>query len=339
MVVRPIFLANLITFLCLFCGEAHSASIDYAEIERQLQGGGLEGRIHGSVEGQDILVFTWRHPDNFFINVQLPIFSKDPTLQEQLKQLKRHDRIRVKGSFNWRKAPIRHIVAREIVLVDPWLSAETGTTKPYQPGIIEEVLSSTQLLVKVHSVANEGFVLVAEYKDRVFPVINTTPELLDGLYRNDFINISYKVRSFPNQPIHLELEAPEKKPVQVVERIVNGHGQTFDFSGPLVMFPKSPQIKFNIFAIQQESSTGLVRNFTLTTDFNKDPSFDLFQKIRKDLQTIWDNHSSQAYFYRNRLVNENIWIRVRGVKNVVSPVQANPQIYINSRDDLVVEVR
>lgn len=305
--------------------------VDLECIENQLKGTGLGGWMHASVQDQQMFVFTWRRPGNFFVNLQFPMSSEDPEILKQILQLKRHDQIVIRGEFFKNEAPLKHINVTELSVV----KAYTGPSEDYQydPDLPNEILNNTSLIAKVHIVANGGAVLVVETGDRVIPVFNSKPDLVRDLFRNDKIEIQYKVRIFPHRPTHLELDVAAALPVRVMEEIAQGHGEEFTISGSLVMFPESPQIKFNVFAVRQEDSDGIRRNFTVVNfqDIN------LFFKIKDELQKAWDSASQHAQYDRNKYINRRIKVTAKGTKNLVAPDQANPQVVPDKLEDVTIE--
>lgn len=315
------------------CELAGSKEIDMECIGAQLQGEGLGGWVHASVDDQMMFVFTWRRPGNFFVNVQIPMSSKDPAIIQRLLELRRHDRILIKGSYYKNEAPIKHINVSELKVVE----AYDGVQEDYQydQALPNKILSGTSVIGKVHIVANGGSVLVVEVGDRVYPVFNKKPELVKDLYRNDKIEIQYYVSFFPTRPPHLELNVAAKEPVRVIEEIAVGHNQQITLKGPLVMFPKSPQIIFNVYALRTADADGVQRNYTLV-NFS---DFDLFKALREKLEEAWNKMSASAKYDRNKYINYNIMIEATGTKNVVDPVQANPQILINDLKDLKIMIK
>lgn len=306
--------------------------VDLQCIEEQLKTTGLGGWVHASVQDQLLMVFTWRRPGNFFVNVQLPMASKDPVILQQLSELNRHDQIVIKGEFFKNEAPIKHINVTELKIVKPYQGL-SGDYE-YDADLPKEIMSQTRMIAKVHIVANGGRVLVVETGDRVFPVFNEKPELVKDLFRNDKIELNYRVRLLPQRPSHLELDTTHAEPVRVIEEIAQGHGQPFTLTGPLVMFPQSPQIKFNVFAIRQEDNDGIRRNYTVV-NFS---DFELFEKIRMKLQEAWTANEPSATYDRNKFINRKIMVTVKGTKNLVSPVQANPQILPDRIEDIEIEI-
>jgi hypothetical protein len=107
------------------------------------------------------------------------------------------------------------------------------------------------------------------------------------------------------------------------------NGRQESLVGRLVKFPQSPQIKFDVYAIEVET-LGVDRYFTLVNfeDVNE------FQRIRDKLTTIWDDHLETVSTGRNLLRNPQVVLAVRGQANVASPEQANPQILLDSADDI-----
>lgn len=310
-----------------------NVEIDLSCLEEQLKTTGLGGWVHASVNDQLLMVFTWRKPNNFFVNVQLPMASTDPEMMKKLAALNRHDQIVIKGEFFKNDAPIKHINVSELKIV----KAYAGPMEQYEydPELPKKIMNSTSLIGKVHIVANDGSVLVVETGDRVFPVFNDKPDLARNLYRNDKIELQYTVAISPKRPSHLEVNTFVPNPITVLEEIVEGHDQEIILSGPLVMFPQSPQIKFNVFALRQEDSDGVSRNFTIV-NFQ---DFALFTKIREALQKSWDENLVSAQYDRNKYINRKIWVTVKGKKNVVDPTQANPQILPAAFDDVVIEIK
>ncbi len=307
--------------------------VDLSCIEEQLKTTGLGGWVHASVKDQMVMVFTWRRPGNFFINVQLPMASKDSKIMEQLAQLRRHDQIEIKGEFFKNEAPIQHINVSELKIVKAYDGPEEQYE--YDPTLPADIMSGSRLVGKVHIVANGGSVLVVEVGDRVYPVFNDKPELASSLFRNDKIELDYKVQFLPTRPSHLVVDTSVSNPIRVLERIEQGHGTKITLKGPLVMFPESPQIKFNVFALRTEDSDDVRRNFTIV-NFS---DIDLFFAIRDKLQKVWDQNVASAVYDRNKYINRKIVLTVTGSKNVVAPDQANPQIVPVTIEDVDIQIQ
>lgn len=305
--------------------------IDLTCIENQLKTTGLGGWVHAAVEDQLLLVFTWRRPGNFFVNMQFPMASKDPKILKALTKLHRHDQIVIKGEFFKNDAPLEHINVTELKVVKPYTGPQEKYN--YDPNLPDEILSGTDLIGKVHAVANGGSVLVIEVGDRVYPVFNEKPELAANLFRNDKIELQYTIQFDPMRPTHLAVNTLVQNPIRVMERIEEGHGTPIKLTGPLVMFPQSPQIMFNVFALRTVDSDDVKRNFTIVNFEDTD----LFLAIRDKLQKAWDDHQSSAEYDRNKYINRKIILTVEGTKNVVAPNQANPQIIPASINDVKIQ--
>ncbi len=307
--------------------------VDMDCIEEQLKTTGIGGWVHASVKDQLVMVFTWRRPGNFFVNVQLPMVSEDPNIMKQLVELRRHDQIEIKGEFFKNEAPINHINVTDLKIVKKYEGVDD--VYEYDPQLPTTILNSSQLIGKVHIVANGGRVLVVEVGDRVYPVFNENPGLAQDLFRNDKIELNYQVQFLPMRPSHLMVDTESDEPIRVLERIEDGHGTEITLTGPLVMFPKSPQIKFNVFALRTEDADQVSRNFTIV-NFE---DIDLFFAIRDKLQATWDQYVASAQYDRNKYVNRKILLKVTGTKNVVSPTQANPQVVPASIDDIEIIIQ
>ena len=312
---------------------SEQAQVDWQEIEKQLTGEGLGGWVHGNFESQQLFVFTWRHPDNFFVNLQLPMVPGNDTAKEQIMMLRRHDYVVIKGSFIKNNAPLRHMKIDEFVKIDKWEGPGADIDYKYKASLEKEIVNKDFATFKIHAVDGDGSVLVVEYKDIIIPVFNSQPKMAAGLYRNDIIYLKYKVREAPFQPVHLEIDYDRKDPLLVLEKIVKGHGEKVEMVGSLVMFPKSPQIIFNVYALREKDTNGLTRNYTLV-NFE---DIDLFLALREKLEEAWKAKEDSAEYDRNKFINRKILIRARGTKNVIHPGQANPQILIKDMKDLEIE--
>lgn len=309
---------------------SQSSLIDFDEIERQLENEGLTGWVHAAHFADQMFVFTWRHPQNFFVNVQLPMTTYEPDVISMMGQLRRHDKVLIKGKIIKNQAPIRHIEVTSLQEVTPYTGKDVLYT--YRPGVKEGVMTGTALTGKIHTIVNEGAVIVVEVEDRVFPVFNSKPELAKNLFRNDKIAMKYQVRGNPKRPMHLGLDVNLRNSLCLIERIEEGHGEEIELTGPVVMFPQSPQIIFDVFALRTEDEDGVQRNYTLV-NFS-DP--DVFKAVREKLEKAWYNHENSAVYDRNKYLNKKLIVTAKGTKNVVDPVQANPQILLESADDIEI---
>lgn len=325
-VARPFFV------LIAFLSTPVVADIDYAAIEKDLTGKGLEGWVHGSSEKMNQFVLTYRTPGNFFEHTEFPLVGESPDKLDLLKKLVRHDHVRVRGTFITNGAPIKHISVKEIDVLEKFSAPEGVKEYHYQAEIPKDLEGKDELIAKVHAVAAEGAVLVVEYKDAVIPIPVMKPELTKNLFRNDKLKIKYFIKKRPGSPTHIGLNPLVKDPITVLESVVQLHGKPAELEGELVMFPKSPQVIFNVFALHQTDADGVDREYTLI-NFD-DP--DLFKALREKLQKAWDAQPEGVVNARNKLINTGVRIRAKGTFNVVDPGQANTQILLSTLDSITV---
>lgn len=306
-------------------------TVDEAALENQLKTEGLGGWVHGVNTSESLFVFTWRSSKNFFVNEQFPAVGENEKINQSMKSWKRHDYVVIKGEFIKNKSPQKHILIKEIVKHEVWGGPGSDLTYEYDKTAMDEILKQTELVCKVHFVSPDGKILVIEYKDIILPVFNPNPELSLGLFREDKIKITYQLSALPPAPQHLMIDVKAKAPIEVLQKIADGHGKPIVIEGSLVMFPKSPQINFDVFALRQMDGD-IQRNYTLV-NFT-DP--DLFQKIRQKLADAWEKNKKFAEYDRNKFIIRKLVIRAEGTKNVIDPGQANPQVLLNSVDDVKV---
>jgi hypothetical protein len=295
---------------------------------------GLVLEVHGAAHETHQYVGTLRKPGNFFIAEQFPLVPASANVSREFSKLRRHDKIRVKGELVNPKNPQRHIRVRSLEIVKPY-----ETELPpyhYDVKIPEELGSGGTLRAVVHAIAGEGKILLIDYRGMVLPVIIAKPEMVKDLYRSDSIEIQYSFRARPNRPPHLTLNPKVSKPLKVLYSILSEHEKSGSREGYLVLFPKSPQVIFNVFALEYQNELGLKHNYTLV---NFDDGAE-FARIREKLQKAWDEApQNEVINARNRLLNRRIVVKARGKFNVQDPGQANPQIVLKSADDLEIEIR
>lgn len=317
--------------LFVFSLTSFGAPAPLSELEKHLQGDGLKGWVHGATESLNLYVFTYREPGNFFSHREFPLVPGNETVERTLQKLKRHDEVVLKGNFLANQAPITHIWVSHIDLINSYESPTPAPEPyPYKAQLPEDLFSHKEIFAKVHAVANEGKVLVIEYKDAIVPVLVGNPALTQGLFRNDKVRLEIEVRDFPSKPTHVALNLQTSTPLVVTDRMVDWHGKTGFVEGPLVLFPKSPQVSFNVFAVQVADEQGILREFTLV---NFDDS-KVFEQIREKLQQLWDSESKGIENGRNKLIHRNVRIRAEGVFNVVDPGQANPQVLLTGPNSI-----
>ncbi len=314
-----------------FAVQSVAGTIDMKALENDLAGSGLEGSIHGAVPGNRQYVFTYRDPDDFFSHYEFSLIPADSKVAKDLDKLQRHDRVLLGGKVLSGSSAQKHI----------WVS-KVSMVKVYDPGVVfpartpaaklpDDLLKEKSFVGLVHAVAGDGEILVMEYKDAVVPVFVQDTSVSKTLYRGDKIKLHYVVQKSPKHPLHLRLDPSIKNPIEQLEPVVKGHGDPIQLTGSLVLFPKSPQILFPVYALDYVDSRGLKLKHTLLND---DPA--VFAEIRKKLETAWKAGEKTAINGRNCLVNPKIQIRATGEKRVVDRNQANPQIILAGPDDVEI---
>lgn len=315
-------------------GEAAPSWWKLEEIKAQLSGAGLEGEVHAIRADQALFVFTLRNPDDFFEFVHFSLIAKTPRIHEQLSALNRHDRVKLWGDIQENKSPQVHIEVSKVETVrayDPGIPIPPYEYEATLPADLpRDEAGDGEALFLVHAIHGEGRILVVEYKDAVIPIFVPNGELSKGLYRNDVIRLRYKIRNTPKEPTHLRLRAEVAKPLELIESALSKHGLPADLTGPLVLFPKSPQVNQNVFALHEEVQGGATRQYTLA-NFE---SPEAFKAIRLKCEAAWATDPSNYANGRNKLLHRKIKVRARGTFNVVNPNQANVQILLKSADDL-----
>ena len=301
--------------------------LDIANLSQELTSTGLLGRIHGAASDTQMFVMAVREPDNFFSHREFSLIPQDKAVQDTLNQLHRHDLVCVRGDLIANPSPQKHITLNSIQVLEPWTQPEVT---PYQrTGIPEELNEQTSLTGKVHAIGGDGKILVVGYKDAVLPIYVSATEYTQGLYRGDIIKLAYQIQQYPQKPVHLQLDTTAQQPLEVIDAIASWNGQPKTLTGNLVKFPQSPQLKFDVYAMEVDTE-GIERYFTLINFENMAE----FENIRQKLAKIWDDHKATAVSGRNMLINPEVQIEATGIANIVSPEQANPQILLDSAEQI-----
>lgn len=308
-----------------------SFSIDLEALEQKLMTEGVQGWVHGSEPSTQMFVFTFRNPDNFFDNIQMSLIPKSETEHNVLKGLKRHDKVLIKGVFLKNPSPQKHVLVSEIQVITQYNNGHATEDYDYEASVPQDLLGLSEAEFMVHAIAAEGRILVVEYKDVVIPVFVRNNTLTQNLYRNDIVQLKFRIFEEPGRPTHLMLNEKADNPVRVNQSAVTFQGKPADIEGRLVMFPKSPDIIFNVFAVEDTSYPGFKRQYTLLNMVNPD----VFTQIRNKLQMAWDLNPLSVNG-RNKLISQNVRVRAKGTFQIVDPNQANIQILLNSADDVTI---
>lgn len=330
----------MITFLfvLLQLSFAQTSPTLYAQFEQELKSPqGVQVEVHGADHQNGLYAIAYR-PKNFFdyviISLQADYTSPSyPTVSAQLKTLRRHDFLQIKGDANgFVFSHQNHVMIKELTILQKFASSyDDGSEYKHTTDVAQWVQGKTSLIVKVHASLMDGKILMVEAGDANIPVVPRHSDLAKDLYRGDKIEIRFKVQQFPSAPIHLVLDdTPDA--VKMLDRIVDLHGKPQDRCGELVMFPQSPQVIFNVFALKSDIGDGLFRTFTLI-NFN---DAELFKNMREKIQLFWDAHTESIIRGRNYFINPKIKICAKGIGNMQVPTQANPQILIDHLEDVTL---
>ncbi len=309
---------------CTYHPEAYQG-LELSKLSQELTDTGLIGRIHGAVGQSKMYVFSVREPDNFFNHREFSLLAKDAASLDILNRVHRHDRVCVRGNLMDNPSPQQHIAVNSLELLESWTQPQGFAPYQRQVELPQQLRDRTSLLGKVHAIGEQGKVLVVEYGDGVIPIFVTATEYTQGLYRGDIVRLTYQIQPYPPQPTHLQLDTTAEKPLEVIDAITSWNGQQKTLTGNLVKFPQSPQLKFDVYAMEVDTQ-GVKRYFTLINFEN----IEEFDKIRYKLAKIWDENAATTISGRNKLINPEVTIEARGSINIISPEQANPQILLDN---------
>lgn len=294
-------------------------------LERALAAGrAVEGEIHGAYPALDQYVFTYRAEDDFFDFVEVSLIPANPEVAERLARLRRHDRVRIEGVRAENRSEQMHVEVSALEVVTKYEASPAVPPYAHEAAVPADLEGKDSELFLVHAVNAGGAVLVVERGDVVVPVFVRRPEFTRDLARNDVVRLRYEIRRRPNSPVHLEL-ADVEHPVEVVDSITALHGQPADVEGALVMFPRSPQVRFDVFAVLQELPGGTQRQYTLVNFEDQER----FAAIREKLAAVWSAAGrDSAVSGRNKLVSTKVRVRAKGTFNQIDANQANAQIVL-----------
>ncbi len=313
------------------------AKLELKDIQAALESeDGLTAEIHGADKDSHLFVVVVRDPKNFFDYIQIPLVADYTSknyeeVKKTLYTLNRHDFVNIKGSFHgWLDAAQRHIMVQTLTVVKRFDGGYSDYPDyKHNIKVPEELKNQSSAVVKVHAVVKGGSIFLVEYKDVNLPIVVERPELVENLYRGDKIRIHYEIAKFPSRPMHLKLKS-EDGSIEMLDRLVDQHDQPIHHCGDLVMFPKSPQVIFNVFAIKKDLGDDLFRTYTL---INFD-DMDLFLAVREKAQAAWDQKTESITRGRNYYINSGIQACAKGRVHMIDPTQANPQIIIERVEDL-----
>lgn len=316
------------------CPDAFENGVmNFETLENCLKADGVLFEVHGIVPMSSMFVISYRNPKNFFETTHLSLLGATKRTRDLIKTLKRHDVIRVKGEYESEiHSPQKHVRALEIEVVKP---SNTTHTDTYQyEAIPDDLLKMDHFVGKVHAVYAEGAILVVEYKDLAIPVF-VKPQftsLTKSLYRGDKIEVNYSLQPWPKKPTHLNLDESMVEPLKVLRSTVANHGKKVSYTGKLILFPKSPMVSFDVYAIDVDLGDAVMLPHTVLSFTD----VDLFKAAREKFAAAWKAHPNGVREYRNKFLNEEVSVTVSGTYNMVDPGQANPQIVIEKIEDITI---
>ncbi|MBR8831293.1 MAG: hypothetical protein N5P05_001518 [Chroococcopsis gigantea SAG 12.99] len=304
--------------------ESAYTGLNLNSLEKELTTTGLIGRIHGAYPDGRLFVLSVREPDNFFSHVEFSLIGADGDTTKELSKSQRHDLVCIQGKFIRNPSPQKHIKVKSLEILESPMTKENLIPYRREVTLPDDLRNKNSFTGKVHAVAGDGKILVVEYQDGVIPIYIKSPDVSKDLYRGDIVEIGYRIQRKPGHPTHLQLES-----LQVLDSLVKWHGEEKELTGTLVKFSKSPQVQFDVYAMEVETQ-GVKRYFTLVNFEDEE----VFKAIRNKLARIWDSHAETARSGRNVLINPAVRIRARGKINIVAKDQANPQILLTSPEDI-----
>lgn len=313
---------------CVYHPEAYQG-LSIESLAQELTDSGLIGRMHGAAGESQMFVMAVREPTNFFSHREFSLIPQDESTQETLGGLNRHDLVCVRGDLLANPSPQQHITLDSVRVLEPWTQPEGFAPYERSTALPGELETQTNLIGKVHAIGAEGKVLVVGYQNAVLPIYVSATEYTKDLYRGDIIKLNYQIQQNPQRPVHLQLDTTVEPPVKVIDAIAAWNGQPQTLTGSLVKFPQSPQLKFDVYAMEVDTQ-GIKRYFTLINFENMAE----FENIRQKLAKIWDDNTTTAIAGRNMLINPEVTIEATGLANIVSPEQANPQILLDSAEQV-----
>ena len=321
----------LIFFTFIFSAFAQT-SMQVEELKEEIATTGVEGLMHGSLAQENKFVFTWSHPQHFFVRFNISLINNIDQnenflkIQEILKGLNRGDKVWVKGELEV-KSDQPHIYLSDLKLIkkfDPGVDTQDGQHQR-DHDIAAKLAGKTEVVAKIHAVSDSGKMVMVEYRDSVIPLIVKTPflPLTENLYRGDVVKLQFKIRQFPGSPIHLELFQHNQLPVvEMLAPIMDENEQTYTKSGRLTFFPKSPTINQDVWAVETIQEVAGEKFYVYYTIVNFEDVGEL-RRIGEKLKKAWDQFPGSVFQGRNNYISTKIQVTVKGLALVASRNQAN----------------
>ncbi len=330
--------------LCSFLGLSFSSVETLArstavppEIIQKLKTTGLVGLVHGADPERGLYVFTYNVPGDFFKRYEFSLIATSLDQRDLLKTLHRGDRLQVIGPIGPQPTPQPHIHAESITLLERYNPGVESPAGHYErvTELPKDLEGKTEFVAQVHAVVGGGEVVVLEYKETILPLVVKEPEITQDLFRGDLVRVYFEVQASPGRPTHLVLKSQEslgKRPVEMLQRLVDRHDTTLPLEGRLVLFPKSPTINQDVWAIEEDLGYGLARYITLVNFTEQGGKFPELERINKKMRALWDTEPTGVFKGRNKFIQTKIRIRATGRITVFSPNQANSQSNLTAED-------
>ncbi|MGE3974385.1 MAG: hypothetical protein AB7F59_07670 [Bdellovibrionales bacterium] len=330
-------------FVALFAFSfSASAQIVPPEIVRQLEMTGLNALVHGADAERGLYVFTYNVPGDFFKRYEFSLLATTMAQKELVKTFNRGDRIFVQGRLGSQPTPQPHVYATEIKLLEkynPGIESPAGSHQKVTK-LPDDLRDKTDFVGQVHAVIGNGLVLVMEYKEVIIPLVVNEPVYTRELFRGDVIRVAFTLQTAPGRPTHIILKSAQEAggtPVQVLERLVDRHDKIKTLEGRLVLFPKSPTINRDVWAIEEDLGYGLARYSTLVNFTEVGGGFPELEKIDQKMRALWDSDRQAVFHGRNKFIHTKVRIRATGKMTVFTPNQANAQINLTAAQIIPVQ--
>jgi len=314
--------------LALAVAGAGRGEVGLDELAAQARGAGLRGAMHGASPGAGAFVFTWWDPKSFFANRNFPVIPADEAVAARLAELERHQQVVLRGDFLRPPGSQPHLRVTGVEPGEKWSPGVTPTETWRPPPPLERLLAGRERIAAlVHATEADGSVLVIEYRDAVIPAVVPDDarirEQVRGLFRGDRIRLRFRLRQSERRPVHMVVEpgSPERPAVEVTDAIRDQHERERTLTGRLVLFPKSPVLRREIWGVEDRGPDGLHRYFTLA-NFRDAAEMD---RIGAKARAAWEGRPG-VLDARHKYVH--LQVRVRASGSVSNPArnQANPTL-------------
>jgi hypothetical protein len=293
----------------------------------QARGPGLRGAMHGAT-ADGAFVFTWWDPKSFFSNLNFPLIPVDARVEAELAGLERHQQVTVRGELVRPAGSQPHLRVAAVTPGEKWSPGVTPTEVWRQPPPVERLLAGRERIAAlVHATEEDGSVLVVEYRDAVLPAVVPDDirvrEQVRELFRGDRILLRFRLRRSERRPAHLLVEtgSPDRPAIEVTDSLHAQHRRERALEGRLVLFPKSPALRREIWGVEERGPNGLHRYFTLA-NFETAGEMD---RIGAKARAAWESRPG-ILDARNKYVHLEVRVRAAGTVSNPARNQANPTL-------------